>query len=239
MATYGESMDRLLTEFGRLPGVGRKTAERLAHHVLRMTDEDALRLAHAIEDVKRNTRMCSVCANVTENDPCRVCADARRDHRVVCVVEQPRDVVALEEAAAFQGVYHVLGGRVSPLDNVSADDLTIGRLVDRVRAGGIDEIVLATGADMEGDGTALYVERALRALDVCVTRIARGIPSGYSIQNSSTAMLQDALRGRRSLSEPEPPSDSRSVARTDPGATDDQSASDPSDDASAASNAQD
>lgn len=205
MSTYGDSMDRLLTEFGRLPGVGRKTAERLAHHILRLSDEDALRLAHAIEDVKRNTRMCSVCGNVTENDPCRVCADARRNRAVVCVVEQPRDVVALEEAAAFDGVYHVLGGRVSPLDGVSAEDLDVQRLVDRVRAGGIEEVVLATGADLEGDGTALYVERALRPLGVRVTRIARGVPSGYAIQNASTAMLQDALRERRRVRGEGPP----------------------------------
>jgi recombination protein RecR len=202
VATYGESMDRLMAELGRLPGVGRKTAERLAHHVLRMPDDDAQRLARAIEDVKRNTRSCSVCANVTETDPCAVCADARRDRSTVLVVEQPRDVVAFEEAAAFGGVYHVLGGRVSPLDGVSADDLTLSRLVERVRSGDVAEVVIATGADLEGDGTALYVERALAGADVKITRIARGIPSGHSIQNSSTAMLQDAIRGRQTTARP-------------------------------------
>lgn len=192
-----------MAELGRLPGVGRKTAERLAHHVLRMPEDAALALAHAIEDVKRNTRTCSVCANVTESDPCSVCADARRDRSIVLVVEQPRDVVAFEEAAAFGGVYHVLGGRVSPLEGVSAEDLTLARLVERVRGGEVSEVVIATGADLEGDGTALYVERALRPLTVRVTRISRGIPSGYSIQNSSTAMLQDAVRGRRAAADSE------------------------------------
>jgi recombination protein RecR len=167
-----------------------------------MPDDDAQRLARAIEDVKRNTRSCSVCANVTETDPCAVCADARRDRSTVLVVEQPRDVVAFEEAAAFGGVYHVLGGRVSPLDGVSADDLTLSRLVERVRSGDVAEVVIATGADLEGDGTALYVERALAGADVKITRIARGIPSGHSIQNSSTAMLQDAIRGRQTTARP-------------------------------------
>jgi recombination protein RecR len=199
VATYGESMDRLLAELGRLPGVGRKTAERLAHHVLRMSDDDALRLAHAIEEVKRNTRSCSRCANVTERDPCAICSDARRNARLLCVVEQPRDVVAFEEASAFSGLYHVLGGRVSPLDGVSAADLTLDKLVQRVRDEEVEEVIVATSPDLEGDGTALYVERALAATGVSVSRIARGVPTGYSIQNSSTAMLQDAVKGRSRL----------------------------------------
>ena len=192
-------MDRLLEELGRLPGVGRKTAERLAHHILRAPDEAALRLADAIRDVKTNTRTCSVCMNITENDPCDVCSDARRNRAVVCVVERPRDVVAFEEAAAFDGVYHVLGGRVSPLDGVGPDDLTLDRLVRRVRDEDVEEVIVATSPDLEGDGTALYVERALEPLGVRITRISRGVPTGYSIENSSAAMLRDALRDRRSL----------------------------------------
>jgi recombination protein RecR len=189
-------MDRLLAELERLPGVGRKTAERLAHHILRLPADEAMKLAVAIRDVKRNTRSCSRCANVTEADPCAVCSDATRDASSVCVVEQPREVVAIEEASAWRGVYHVLGGRVSPLDGVGAEDLTIGRLVERVRTEGVREVVVATSPDLEGDGTALYVERALEGLPVRVTRIARGVPTGTSLEHASAAMLKDAIRGR-------------------------------------------
>ena len=189
-------MDRLLEELSRLPGVGRKTAERLAHHVLRMPRDDADRLARAIHDVKRKTRSCSRCANVTEQDPCALCSDARRDPTRVCVVEQPRDVIALEEAAAWRGLYHVLGGRISPLDGVGAGELTIDHLVERVRAEGVREVVVATSPDLEGDGTCLEIERALAPTSVRVTRIARGVPTGYSLENASAAMLQDAVRGR-------------------------------------------
>lgn len=196
MTSYGESVDRLLGELAKLPGVGRKTAERLAHHILRTPTEEAMKLAVAIRDVKRNTRSCSRCANVTESDPCAICSDASRDQHAVCVVEHPRDVVAIEEAAAWRGVYHVLGGRVSPLDGVSSEDLTIGRLVKRVKDEAVREVVLATSPDLEGDGTALYVERALAGSGASVSRIARGIPTGYALENSSAAMLQDAFQGR-------------------------------------------
>ena len=205
--SYGESMDRLLEELARLPGVGRKTAERLAHHILRMPRDDADRLARSIHEVKRRSRSCSRCANVTELDPCMICSDARRDPLRVCVVEQPRDVVALEEAAAWRGLYHVLGGRVSPLDGVGAGELTIDRLVERVRDEGVREVVVATSPDLEGDGTCLEIERALEATAVRVTRIARGVPTGYSLENASAAMLQDALRGRFVVDESDPASE--------------------------------
>ena len=214
MTSYGDSVDRLLTELAKLPGVGRKTAERLAHHILRAPTDEAMKLAVAIRDVKRNTRSCSGCANVTESDPCSICSDASRDSHAVCVVEQPRDVVAIEEAAAWRGVYHVLGGRVSPLDGVSPDDLTIGRLVRRVKEEAIREVVLATSPDLEGDGTALYVERALEGSGVAITRIARGIPTGYAIENSSAAMLHDAFQGRVHSSRGSPaPDESRKQPR--------------------------
>jgi recombination protein RecR len=193
---HGESVDRLIEELGKLPGVGRKTAERLAHHILRAPADEAMKLAVAIRDVKKNTRSCSRCANVTEDDPCAICSDPARDAGAVCVVEQPRDLVAVEESGAWHGLYHVLGGRVSPLDGVSSEDLTIERLVRRVREEGTREVVLATGPDLEGDGTALYVERALAPTGVRITRLARGVPTGYALENSTAAMLQDAFRGR-------------------------------------------
>jgi recombination protein RecR len=198
VSSYGESVDRLLEELAKLPGVGRKTAERLAHHILRASNDEAMALAVAIRDVKKNTRSCSRCANVTESDPCSICTDASRDATSVCVVEQPRDLVAIEAAGAWRGVYHVLGGRVSPLDGVSAEDLTIDLLVTRVKSEGIREVVLATSPDMEGDGTALYVERALKSTGVRISRLARGVPTGYALESSSAAMLQDAFRGRQS-----------------------------------------
>jgi len=217
--SYGESMDRLLTELSRLPGVGRKTAERLAHHVLRMPREDADRLARAIHEVKLRTRSCSQCSNVTEQDPCAICSDARRDSSRVCVVEQARDVVAFEEAAAWRGLYHVLGGRISPLDGVGVGELTIGRLVHRVQNEGVDEIVVATSPDLEGDGTCLEIERALEHTGVRVSRIARGVPTGYSLENASAAMLHDALRGRYAVEEPDAPDQPRTP--DEPGASSD------------------
>jgi recombination protein RecR len=207
VTSYGESVDRLLEELGKLPGVGKKTAERLAHHILRAPTDEAMKLAVAIRDVKRNTRSCSRCANITESDPCPICSDPRRDAKTVCVVETPRDLVAIEEAGAWNGVYHVLGGRVSPLDGVSAEDLTIDRLVQRVKDEEIREAVLATSPDLEGDGTALYVQRALAATGVRVTRLARGVPTGYALESSSAAMLQDAFRGRTGSSSEGRPSD--------------------------------
>ena len=207
MASYGESVDRLLAELSKLPGVGKKTAERLAHHILRTPTDEAMKLAVAIRDVKRNTRSCSRCANVTESDPCAICSDGKRDQHAICVVEQPRDLVAIEEASAWHGVYHVLGGRVSPLDGVSAEDLTIGRLVKRVKEESVREVVLATSPDLEGDGTALYVERALGKSGVKMSRIARGIPTGYALENSSSAMLHDAFKGRVHSGETSPASD--------------------------------
>ncbi len=201
MASYGESMDRLLQELSRLPGVGRKTAERLAHHILRLPDDDALALAIAIRDVKRKTASCSRCACITEENPCAICSDARRSGDVVCVVEQHRDLVAIEDAQAFTGLYHVLGGRVSPLDGVNAEDLTIERLVARVRDEGVREVIVATSPDLEGDGTALYVERALAPTGVRVSRISRGVPTGYALEHSSAAMIQDSIRGRRPVEE--------------------------------------
>ncbi|MBE0536015.1 MAG: recombination protein RecR [Phycisphaerae bacterium] len=196
---YTESLNRLIEEFGRLPGIGAKTAERLAFHVLKTGADEALALANAIADVKKNIHQCSVCFNLAESETCSICSDTRRDHGVICVVEQSRDVISLEKTGLCRWVYHVLGGHVAPLEGVEPGDLTINALVKRVRAGGIEEIVMATNPNLEGDGTALYIGSLLRPLNVKVTRLARGLPSGGTIEFASGNILADAIQGRSAL----------------------------------------
>ena len=198
-SVYTESLTRLMAEFAKLPGIGARTAERLALHILKVPADEAMALATAIRDVKRNTRHCSICCNVTEQDPCGVCTDPRRDHSIVCVVEQPRDLLAIERTGAFRGVYHVLMGRIAPLEDVHPEDLTIDRLVERIKAGGVAEVVLYTNPDLEGDVTAQHLSKLLRPLGVRVTLPARGIPTGSQIEYSSDTILRDALEGRREL----------------------------------------
>ena len=194
---YGPSVARLIDEFGKLPGIGRKSAERLANHVLACSGDEANALAAAIRDVKMSVRRCSVCFNLTETDLCRICRDARRDRNVVCVVELPKDVVSLESSGAFNGLYHVLGGRIAPLDGVGPEDLTIHQLVHRIRKTGITELVMATNPTLEGDGTALFITNLLQNDRVKITRLARGIASGSVLEFANREMLADALRGRQ------------------------------------------
>lgn len=194
---YGPSVARLIDEFGRLPGIGRKSAERLANYVLSCTPDEAHALADAIRDVKSAVRRCSVCFNLTESDVCRICRDPRRDRHVVCVVEQPRDVVALESSGAYNGLYHVLGGRIAPLEGIGPEDLTIHQLVQRVRKQGVTELVMATNPTLEGDGTALFITNLLQNDPVKITRLARGIASGSVLEFANREMLADALRGRQ------------------------------------------
>jgi recombination protein RecR len=202
-AAYTESLNRLMSELAKLPGIGERTAERLALHLLRASDEDAMALARAIGDVKRNTRHCSVCCNITENDPCPICADPRRDHATLCVVEQPRDLMAVEKTAAYRGVYHVLMGRIAPLEDVHPEDINIAPLLARVRGGSVTEVILYTNPDLEGDVTAQHLAKLLRPLGVKVTLPARGIPTGSQIEYSSETILRDALDGRREISQEE------------------------------------
>lgn len=194
---YGPCVGRLIEEFNQLPGIGRKSAERLANYILSCNAADANRLADAIRDVKQSVHRCSVCFNLTEKDICRICSDPRRDPKVVCVVEQPKDVVALESAGIFNGLYHVLGGRIAPLEGVGPEDLTIHQLVQRVRKQGVSELVMATNPTLEGDGTALFITNLMQNENVSVTRLARGIASGSVLEFANREMLADAIRGRQ------------------------------------------
>jgi len=196
---YGKTVGHLIDCLASLPGIGRKSAERLANHLLGCPDDEALALADAIRQVKQKVHQCSVCFNLTENEQCDICADPRRDHHAVCVVEHSRDLLALEAAGIFNGVYHVLGGRISPLNGVGPDDLTIPALVTRVRTQGIREMVMATNPTLEGDGTALYISNLLANDPIKITRLARGIASGSVLEFANREMLADALRGRQSF----------------------------------------
>jgi recombination protein RecR len=192
-------MSRLIQEFETLPGIGRKSAERLAHYVLMATPDEALGLAEAIRTVKSTVRPCSICYNLTEGENCHICSDPRRDPQVVCVVEQHRDLISLEGSGAFQGVYHVLQGRISPLEGIGPEQLTIDALQRRIRKTGVREVVMATNPTVEGDGTALFISNLLAGEPVKITRLARGIPSGSVLEFANSEMLADALRGRQAF----------------------------------------
>lgn len=200
MATHAnESLARLQSELQKLPGIGPRSAERIAFHLLKVPPEEAEALSRAIQDVKINVRPCSVCYNLTETDPCSICADTRRDPSQIVVVEQPKDLVALEATGAVRGVYHVLMGHLAPLDGVEPGDLTIDALIQRVRRGGVKEVILATNPTMEGDGTAMYIRSLLAEFDVTASRLARGLPTGAQMEYATKAMLTDAVEQRRPM----------------------------------------
>jgi recombination protein RecR len=197
---YGSKyLELLIEELSKLPSIGAKSAQRIALHMLRAPREDALRLADAIRALRERVRFCGVCGNFTEQDPCLLCTDSRRDGALVCVVEQPGDVIALERAGSFRGRYHVLGGALSPLDGVTPDSLRIRELLERLRAGEIQEVILATNPNVAGEATALYLHRLLTPLGVKVTRIARGVPMGSDLEYSDQVTLARALEGRREV----------------------------------------
>jgi recombination protein RecR len=191
------SVRRLAEEFQKLPGIGPKSADRLTHYILQQSADSALKLAHAIEEVKRSVTHCRECFNLCENTRCEICQDARRDQDVVCVVEQPRDLEAIERTGAYRGLYHVLMGRIAPLEGMTPDKLTINALVARVRKGGIREVILAMNPTLEGEGTCLQVSNMLAETGVKLTRLARGLASGLSLEYANKEMLEDALAGRR------------------------------------------
>lgn len=188
---------RLVDYFADLPGIGRKSAERLAYHVLRMSNQEAIAFAEAIRAVKEKLHPCKTCFNLAEQEECDICLDKRRDRTQVCVVEQVRDLLALEQAGTYRGLYHVLQGRVAPLEGVAAGQLTIDRLVERVRAGGVREVIMATTPNVEGDATALEITGRLAGLPLEITRLARGLTVGASLEQANRDMLADALAGRQ------------------------------------------
>ncbi len=194
-----ESVSVLIDELASLPGIGKKSAERLTYHLLRISKDDALRLADAIRAVKENVQYCRQCFNLAEGTICTICQDSNRDPTLLCVVEQPRDLIALEQAGIYKGLYHVLLGRIAPLEGVTADDLTIDALEDRLRSGSIKEVIMATNPTLEGDGTALYISHRLADIPVAVTRLARGITTGSVLEFANKEVLTDAITGRQKL----------------------------------------
>jgi recombination protein RecR len=191
-----ESIEQLAEQFSQLPGIGRKTAHRLALYVLKMSREEVDSLAKALIDVKNKVRYCSICSNITESDPCAICSNTKRDRSYICVVEEPHDVLAIEKTNEFRGLYHVLGGALSPLDGIGPDDLRIKELIQRLSNTPIEEVILALNPNVEGEATTLYLSKLLKPLDIKVTRIARGLPVGSNLEFADEATLSRALEGR-------------------------------------------
>lgn len=199
MSKFAEPMSRLIDELKKLPGVGAKSAQRLAFHILRSSDEDAESLAQAVRDVKANLRLCSVCNNITDVDPCVYCTSTTRNQRLVCVVEEPTNIAAIEKTKHFNGVFHVLHGAISPLHGVGPEQLRISNLCSRVEAGNVDEVILATNPTVEGEATAVYLLQQLKRTGVKITRIAMGIPVGSDIEYTDEITMLKAMEGRRDM----------------------------------------
>ena len=199
MAELADSVTQVIEQLSRLPGIGKKSAERLAYHLLRVPESEAFALADSIRNVRENVRYCSVCFNLAESEKCRICSDATREQKTLCVVQQPRDLMALEQSGTYRGMYHVLLGRLAPLENIGPDDLTIEALVKRVSEGDFKEVIMATNPTVEGDGTALYISNQLAEFSVSLTRLARGITTGSILEYTNKEILADAISGRQPL----------------------------------------
>jgi len=196
---YPEPIAKLIDSFTRLPGIGPKTAGRLAFHVLRMKEEDVMAFAQALVSVKRNLRYCSVCFNITDIDPCRLCQDKTRDPSVICVVQEPKDVVAMERTKDYNGQYHVLHGAISPMEGIGPDELRIPELLKRLADERVKELILATNPNIEGEATAMYLSKLVRNFGLKVTRIAHGLPVGGDLEYADEVTLSKALEGRREI----------------------------------------
>jgi recombination protein RecR len=190
------SLEKLIDEFSKLPGIGKKTAQRMAFHILKGRKEEAEALAQALLDVKEKVNYCSVCFNITEEDPCSICKDPKRERSVICVVEEANDVLALEKTNHYKGLFHVLGGVLSPLDGIGPDDLKVKELVSRLKGKEVREVILATNPNTEGEATAIYIAKLIKPLTVKVTRIARGLPAGGDLEYADQVTLASAIEGR-------------------------------------------
>ncbi|MBQ7032229.1 MAG: recombination protein RecR [Clostridia bacterium] len=196
---YAPPIANLIDTFARMPGIGRKSAARLAFHVMALSEKDAESLIAAIRDVKENIRLCEVCQSYTDAQPCRICGDTKRNQNVICVVESPKDVEAMEKTHEFFGVYHVLHGAISPIDGIGPDDIKVKGLLSRVAEGGAEEVIMATNPSVEGEATALYIAKLLKPFGVKITRIAHGIPVGGDLEFTDEITLARAMDGRREI----------------------------------------
>ena len=197
MGSFPNSVQRLIDRFARFPGIGKKTAQRMAFQVMKSDDQEVAELAESIMDVKSKIHFCTICGSITEDDPCNVCTDPKRNQDMICVVEDPQDIFIFERSSSYRGVYHVLGGILSPLDGIGPDDLNLNKLIDRVKEN--TELILATNPSIEGDTTALYINKLFSAKNIKITRLARGIPVGSAIEYTDEATLAKALEGRTVL----------------------------------------
>ncbi len=199
MKYYAKPLARLIAELSRLPGIGYKSAQRLAFHILSLSEEEAAGLAEAIQSAKANMRYCSVCGNLTDVDPCAICSDASRSREIICVVESPRDVSALERVKEFRGQYHVLNGAISPMDGIGPEDINLKSLILRLQHSPVSEVILATNPNIEGEATAMYIARLVKPAGIKVTRIAHGLPVGGDLEYADEVTLSMAMEGRREL----------------------------------------
>lgn len=199
MEYFAPPLASLIEEFSKLPGIGRKTAQRLAFYVLNMNANEVNELANAIVNAKKNIKYCSICSNLTDTDPCFICSNTNRDHTTICVVEDPRDVIALEKTKEFKGLYHVLHGSISPMEGIGPEDIKIKELLQRIRELDVAEVILATNPTIEGEATAMYISKLLKPLGIKTTRIAHGIPVGGDLEYADEVTLSKALEGRREI----------------------------------------
>lgn len=199
MSYYAAPVARLIEEFEKLPGIGHKTAQRLAFHVLNLSAEKAYNLANAIKEAKQKIKYCSICNNLTDVDPCNICSSPHRGHGSICVVEDPKDVIAMERTREFKGLYHVLHGAISPMEGIGPDDIKIKELLIRIRESNVQEVIIATNPNIEGEATAMYISKLLKPLGIKTTRIAHGIPVGGDLEYADEVTLAKALEGRREI----------------------------------------